>query len=248
MTFPTDLDIARQATLRPLTDIAVGGRDPARPARALRHRCGEDRPGGDRRDGRPAAGQVRRGLGDHADSARRGQDHRRGRAEPGVLAHRQAGDAGDPPAVDGADVRHQGWRRRRRLQPGRADGAAQPAPHRRRPRRHRRHQHVRRRRRRARVPRQPVRARPAPDHLAAFDRRQRPVAAQHRDRPRVAARRHATRDRLRHHRRVGGHGDAGAVRPTCRISAAGSAGSSSATRSRAIRSPPRTSRSPARWR
>ena len=41
-------------------------------------------------------------------------------------------------AVDGADVRDQGRCRRRRLQPGRADGADQPAPDRRLPRRHRR--------------------------------------------------------------------------------------------------------------
>ena len=41
---------------------------------------------------------------------------------------RQAHLLRDPPALDGAGVRHQGRRRRRRLQPGRAAGGAQPAP------------------------------------------------------------------------------------------------------------------------
>ena len=44
---------------------------------------------------------------------------------------------GDPPAVAGADLRHQGRRGRRRLQPGGADGGLQPAPDRRHPRHHR---------------------------------------------------------------------------------------------------------------
>ena len=53
----------------------------------------------------------------------------------GVLGKKRGG--GDPPAVAGADLRHQGWRGRRRLQPGGADGGLQPAPDRRHPRHHR---------------------------------------------------------------------------------------------------------------
>ena len=49
------------------------------------------------------------------------------------------------------------------------------------------------------------------------------------------ARRHPARDRLRHHRGVRGDGDARPRAPTCRTSAADSAGSWSATRRRAIR-------------
>ena len=44
---------------------------------------------GDRRARRPADRQVRRRHGDHADAARRGQDHHDGRARPGDEAHRQ---------------------------------------------------------------------------------------------------------------------------------------------------------------
>ena len=168
----------------------------------------QDQARGDRRAGRPAAGEVRRRHRDHADAARRGQDHHHGRARPGDAPHRQAGHHRDPPAVDGPDVRHQGRRRRRRLQPGRADGAAQPAPHRRLPRRHRGPQPALGDGRQPPAPGQRARPRPAQHHLAARARRQRPRAAQHRRRPRRARLDGvAAPDRLRHHRRLRGDGD-----------------------------------------
>ena len=70
-----------------------------------------------------------------------------------------------------------------------------------------------------------ARHRPAQHHLAAGARRQRPRAAQHRHRPRRAGGRGAPPDRLRHHRRLRGHGDAGPGRarwPTCGPGSAGS--------------------------
>ena len=53
----------------------------------------------------------------------------------GVLGKKRSG--GDPPALAGADLRHQRRCGRRRLQPGGADGGLQPAPDRRHPRHHR---------------------------------------------------------------------------------------------------------------
>ena len=116
-----------------------------------------------------------------------------------------------PPAVDGADVRHQGRRRRRRLQPGDPDGVAQPPPDRRLPRRHRRPQPAGGDDRQPSPPGQRARARSRQHHLAARARRQRPLVAQHRRGPgRQGGRRHPP-DRLRHHGRLRGDGDPRAV-------------------------------------
>jgi len=93
MAFPTDLEIARRAQLKPVDDIAS--------EMGLGMHLLE-----------PYGEQV---MKIKLDAAGRGQDHHDGRAGAGVPAHRQASDDSDPAAVDGADVRHQGWRGRRRL-------------------------------------------------------------------------------------------------------------------------------------
>ena len=56
-----------------------------------------------------------------------GQDHDEHRADAGAGQARQEGDAVPARAVDGAGVRRQGRRHRRRLLAGDADGRHQPA-------------------------------------------------------------------------------------------------------------------------
>ena len=204
--FPSDLDIARSAPMKPLAEIAeqmgIGehllepyGRNVAK----IRLEAIDDL-------ARPATGALRGRHGDHPDAARRGQDDDDGRPRPGDEARRQAGRDQRPPTVDGPDVRHQGRCRRRRLQPGPADGTAQPAPHRRLPRRHVGAQPARRDGRQPPVPRQRAGPRPRQHHLAPRARRQRPGAPQHRGRDRPEGRRGDTPERLRHHGVVRGDG------------------------------------------
>ena len=69
-----------------------------------------------------------------ADEGRRGQDDDVRLADPGAGSDRQAADAVPARAVARADLRHQGRRRRRRADAGRADGGPEPALHRRLPR------------------------------------------------------------------------------------------------------------------
>ena len=135
--FPSDLEIARAATAKPLPEIAsqmgIGEHllEPYGSSLAkIRLEAIEELR-------RSAEGEVRRRHRDHADAARRGQDHDDGRARAGHEAHRQACGHRLAAAVDGPDVRHQGRSGRRWLQPGHPDGPAQPAPHRRLPRRSR---------------------------------------------------------------------------------------------------------------
>ena len=88
MAFPSDLEIARggaaQAARRHRRARWASAHAPAR---AVRRERGEDQAGRDRRAGRPAEGQVRRGHRDHADAARRGQDHHDGRARARRFRH-----------------------------------------------------------------------------------------------------------------------------------------------------------------
>ena len=81
--------------------------------------------------------------------------------------------------------------------------------------------------------RQQARHRPAVDQLAALPRHQRPRAPRRRDRPRRPRERLRPADRLRHHRRLRGDGDRrGRLRPR-RICASGSARSPSRRRTTA---------------
>ena len=180
----------------------------AAPARALRRLGGQGQARRHRGAGRPAAGALRGRLGRHADAAGGGEDDHDGRVGPGLPPHRQEGDDRHPPAVDGPDVRDQGRRGRRRLQPGHPHGAAQPAPHRRLPRRDRGAQPAGRHPRQPPPPGQRPRPRPPQHHVAPRAGRQRSCAAQHRDRPRLEGGRRHPPERVRHHGRLGGDGRA----------------------------------------
>ena len=137
MPFPSDLEIASQASPEAPRRDRRRRRDPGRDAGALRRRRGQGEPGRGRGHGRrrTAPGPLRRGVGHHPHPARRGQDHHHRRAGPGLPAHRAQRHHRHPPAVDGPHLRHQGRRGRGRLQPGGAHGAVQPPPHRRHARR-----------------------------------------------------------------------------------------------------------------
>ena len=122
MAFPSDLEIARSAQLKPIDDIAseIGlGMHLLEPygEQVMKIKLAAIEELADRPEG-----EVRGGHGGHPDAARRGQDHHDRRARAGLQAHRQAGHDRDQAAVDGPDVRHQGRRRGRRVQPGGPDG------------------------------------------------------------------------------------------------------------------------------
>ena len=206
MAMPSDLEIARQAHLKPIAEIAKNMGIEPRLARALRRECREDQAGRHRRAGEPPEGQVRGRLRDHADAARRGEDDDDRGPRPSHAPHRQEGDDLDPPALDGPHVRHQGWRRWWRLQPGRPDGVLQPPPDRRHARGDGRAQHAVGHGRQPSAEGQRAQDRPAQHHLETGSRRERSRASQHRDRARDQAGRRPPPDRLRHHRRVGGDG------------------------------------------
>ena len=156
----------------------------------------------------------------------------------GTRPHRQAAGAVPARAVAWPDLRHQGRRRRRRAHPGRADGRPEPALHRRLPRHRRREQHAGRVRRPAHVLRQRGEHRPAPGDVAAGGRHERPPPAQRDHRPRRRHPRHPARDRIRHRGRLRGDGDHGDGHLAAGPAHAGSAGSRSPTTRPARRSPP----------
>ena len=137
MSFPSDLRIAQAASLKPLGDVAAAmgigphlleayGENVAKIKLSAIEELAD----------RPRAKYVvvsavtptPLGEGKTTTTVGLGQ---------AMCAHRASGHGRDPAAVDGPDVRDQGRRGRRRLQPGRAHGDAQPAPHRRLPRGHR---------------------------------------------------------------------------------------------------------------
>ena len=179
-------------------------------APAVRQRSREDQARRDRRTERPSHGEVRRRDRDHPDPTRRGQDHDDRRPGPGDAARRQERRDLPAAAVDGPDVRDQGWRGRWWLQPGDPDGAAQPAPHRRLPRGDRGPQPAVGHDRQPPLPRERTRPRRRQHHLAPRDGRERSGVAQHRHRPRRQDGRRRPPDRFRHHGGVRGHGDLGA--------------------------------------
>ena len=140
---PTDIEIARAARLRPATDVA---RDLGIPDDAL-HPYGRHIAKVDlrlhRHLGRPSFGQAHPRHRDQPHARRRGQDDDDGGPRRRPEPHRPQGD--DLPARTFARpvLRHEGWRGRRRLFPGRPDGADQPAFHGRFPRDHRSEQPAR---------------------------------------------------------------------------------------------------------
>ena len=207
MSFPSDLEIARAVTPRPIVDVArdLGIADdelelygPTKAKVTLEAI--------QRLESRAPARQVRGRDRDHPDPARRGQVDDHGRARPGAQRHRAEGRGQHPPAVARPGLRDQGRRGRRRLQPGHPDGGLQPPPDRRRPRDRRGPQPGRRVPRQQPPPQEPARHRPARDPLAAGRRHQRPGAPPRGHRPGRPRGRRPARDRVRHHRRLGGHG------------------------------------------
>ena len=245
----SSLEIAQEAELIPIEQIAEACGLLARRDRALRPLQGQDRLERDRAARRPARRQAGLRGGHDADQGGRGQDDDARRAHAGHGPHRQARGRVPARAVARPGVRHQGRRGRRRHDADRADGGPQPPLHRRHPRDRRGEQPARRDARRLDPARQPAQDRPAARRLAAGAGHERPRAAPDLDRPRRPRERLPARVGLRHHRRVGGDGDPGRVARTCRTCARGSAGSPSRTPSTAAsRSRPRTSARPARWR
>ena len=119
------LEIARQADLKPIEEIAArwGSASTSSSTTARASPRSSSTPSTSSPTG---PGPLHRRLGGQPDAFRRGQDDDDPRARPGDAAHRQAGDRRDPPGLDGTDVRHQGGGRRRRLQPGRAFRDAHP--------------------------------------------------------------------------------------------------------------------------
>ena len=107
----------------------------------------------------------------------------------------------------GPGVRHQGRRRRRRHDPGRADGGPEPPFHRRHPRDRRGQQPARRASRRLDPARQPAQDRRPADRLAAGAGHERPRPAPGGARAGRAGQRLPARVRLRHHRGLRGDGD-----------------------------------------
>ena len=136
MSFPSDLEIARSVTPRPIVDVAHELGPPRRRDRAVRAAKAKVTLAAiERLEAAEPAGQVRR-------------RHRRSRPTPlgegkstttvglaqglNRIGHRAAVAIRQP--IARAGLRDQGRRRRRRLQPGHPDGGLQPPPDRRRPR------------------------------------------------------------------------------------------------------------------
>ena len=203
---------AEQHRDRPCGEAEADRRSRARPRHPRRGRLqlralqGQDRPQlaqPDRPARRPADPRHR----GHADHRRRGQDDHHGRPRRRAQPHRQEGRHLPPRAVARPVLRHEGRGGRRRLQPGDPDGGHQPPFHRRLRRDRRRQQPPRGDGRQPHLLGQRARHRPAPRHLAARPRHERPGAPQYRLLARRRRQRLSPRGRLRHRRRVGGDGD-----------------------------------------
>ena len=237
-TTPSSLEIAQEAKLRPITEIAAAaGLEPDEldPYGTVQ---GQGLPLGARAARGPARREARLRDRDHADEVRRGEDDHLGLADAGPRRDRPQARALPARGVARPGVRDQGWSRRRRLRAGRADGGHEPPLHRRHPRHRRREQPARGHARSPSAARQRARDRPALDLLASLRRHQRPRAARHRDRPRRPRERLSPPDRLGHHRRLRGDGDRRRRTRPLTTCARGSARSRSAPRATASPSPP----------
>ena len=202
----SDIEIARAAKKRPILEI---GAKLGIPAESL------DPYGNDkakvsaefiiaRRPARRQADPRHRHQPD-AGGRREDDDDRRPRrrAEP----HRQARRDLPARALARALLRHEGRRGRRRLCPGRADGGHQPPFHRRFPRHHLGAQSSVRDDRQPYLLGQRARYRYPPHRLAARHGHERPRASRDRLLARRRRQRFSARRRVRHHRRLGDHGD-----------------------------------------
>ena len=198
----SDLEIAQRARMKPIAEIAAGlgieedelelyGKHKAKVTLSLMKRLA-GRPNGKYID---VTAITPTPLGEGKTTTTIGLVD--GAQPRGIADHR-----GHPAAVARAGLRHQGRRGGGRLCAGGPDGGLQPPPDGRRPRDLARPQPARGDDRQLDHPRQQAAHRPAVHHLAARRRRERPGAAQDRDRPRRARERPATRDGLRHRRGV----------------------------------------------
>ena len=194
-TTPSSLEIAQEAELRPITEIAAAaGLEPdeielVRHATRRRSRSRVLERLADRPDAKlvcvTAITPTKFGEGKTTTSVSLTQGLGAIGRKPGALPARGVARPG---------VRDQGRRGRRRLRAGRADGGHEPPLHGRHPRDRRREQPARGDARGAPPARQQARHRPALDLVAALRRHQRPRAARHR-RSASAAARTATRAR-----------------------------------------------------
>ena len=192
------LEIAQEANLRPITEIALAAGiadDELEPYGRYSGQGGALDPRSSRR---PTRRQARDHDRDHADEGRRGQDDHVDLAHAGPRADREERRALPPRAVDGSGLRHQGG--------GTGGGYAQivlmedinlhfngdfhavTAAH-----------NLLAGPRRVAVLRQPAGDRRGDDHVAAHARRQRPRAPPHGDRPGRKGPRRPAGERLRDH-------------------------------------------------
>ena len=213
------LEIAQEAVLRPIAEIAdAAGPGARRDGAVRRYRAKVSLRS--RAAGRPPDGKLIITTAITPTKAGEGKTTTSVVADAGARQDRQERHAVPARALHGAGVRHQGRRQRRRLRPGRADGGDQPALQRRLPRRDRRAQPAGGRAGRLDLQRQPAGDRPADDHLAAHPGHERPRAPLHGRRPRRQGARHPARERVRDHGRLRDHGGVRARRATCRTCAA----------------------------
>ena len=137
------------------------------------------------------------------------ENHHQRRPQRRALPPRQALDRLPARTVARPLLRHEGWRRRRWLLAGRADGGHQPAFHRRFPRHRQRAQPARGDDRQLHPPWQCRAHRHPADHLAARHGHERPGLARVDNRPRRPGQRFSARIRIRH--RPGQRGDGGVL-------------------------------------
>ena len=245
-TMPSSLQIAQDATLRPITEIAAAaGIEPDELEQYGRYKA-QGLPVAARPPRRSPERQAHQRHGDHADEGGRRKVDDVGLAHAGPRPHRQERGALPARGVARPRVRHQGRRSRRRIHAGRADGGHEPPLHGRHSRDRRCEQPAGRDARSAHPARERARHRSAQDRLAAVHGHQRPLAARHRRRSRRQGERLPAPDRLRHHGGLGGDGDRrGRCRPV-RPAQRGSVRSRSRRPTRASRSPRSNCKWPAR--
>ncbi len=220
MSFPTDLEIARSVTPRPIIDIArelgiaddeleLYGPTKAKVTLEAITRLEAERPRG-KYVVVTAITPTPLGEGKSTTSVGLAQ----GLNHIGVKA---AVNIRQPSL--GPGLRDQGWRGRWRLQPGHPDGGLQPPPDRRRPCHRGGAQPGRRVPRQQPPPQEPARDRSARHPVAEGPRHQRPGAPSRRHRPGRTRGRRPARDGVRDHGRLRGDGGPGArdrpVRPAC---------------------------------
>ena len=206
MAVKSDIEIAREAKMKPIAEVGKKIGIPAEPCSTtarqgqglLRlHQLGAEEQGW----------QADPRHRHQPDTGRRRQDDDDRRPRRRLEPHRQEGHELPARALARALLRHQGRRRRRRLCPGRADGGHQPPLHGRLPRHHQRAQPAVGDDRQSHLLGQRARPRCAPHRLAPRHGHERPRATLDRQLAGRHRQRLSARGRLRHHGRLRDHGD-----------------------------------------